>query len=42
MPTRIIPPAMPKMPDRNDVPTIARQSTEMSSGVMAVLLRQSQ
>src|SRR6478672_13296824 len=37
MPTRIMPPAMPKMPDRNDVPTMVRQRMDMTSGVMAVL-----
>src|SRR5258707_1241890 len=37
MPTRIIPPAMPKMPDRNDVPTMVRQRMDMTSGVMGFL-----
>ena len=36
-PIRIMPPAMPKMPDRNDVPTMTRQRMEMSSGLMACL-----
>src|SRR3954454_3793019 len=38
MPTRIMPPAMPKMPDRNEVPTIARHSAEISSGGMGGVL----
>ncbi len=31
-PTRIMPPAMPKMPDRSDVPTIARQGPRSEAG----------
>ena len=34
-PTRIMPPAMPKMPDSSDVPTIVKHRTEISSGLMA-------
>jgi len=34
-PIRIMPPAMPKMPDSSDVPIITRHKTEIRSGLMA-------
>jgi hypothetical protein len=34
-PTRIIPPAIPKMPERNDVPTMVRHKAAIRSGLMA-------
>ena len=33
-----MPPAMPKTPDRNDVPSITRQSKSIISGVTAASL----
>ena len=35
IPTRIIPPAIPKMPERNDVPTMVRHKAAIRSGLMA-------
>ena len=39
-PIRIMPPAMPKMPDRNAVPTIKTPSAAIISGVTKNLLLQ--
>jgi hypothetical protein len=35
-PIRIIPPAMPNSPDKNDVPTISRPSAAIMNGVIGI------